>query len=497
MNHSPYSINLHFKTYSSSILIAFLLIAYICIAPNSDLFFYDNKRIAEISLILLTLITLSTSRYAQKNLTYLLSFLDRSSIFLLSLLLGLGITSALLAPSSRHAFIEIISFFSLFIIALQCSPVWRHFPKLLPWIGLALLVSIFIQEIKFISYYFAFIINNHSFNFHDFFFTFTHPRFFNQYQLWTLPLLTLVLILDHPYLKAKHTRYLLWAIAIIWWIMFFTTHGRGVVVAVTSSYLITFILFKQKTKTFLKTTLILNLLGFIFYQIFFHLIPHMLSNDLSLLTNSDTQAFSIRSTSSGRLTHLWPKALQLITENPWLGIGPMHYHAWNGGIVLAHPHNSILQIGAEWGIPALLCVLILLYRTFRNWIHRFNSHSLNKTNSTFTLSVIGLTFSLCSAFILSLFSGVIVMPMSHLIGILVISFSLSIFQPGNLTIEPQKTKQNWTMTFIFSILTISYFWLLSPDLIPRLVNSAFTPDNILGVNGPRFWMVGGDIGNKL
>ena len=55
---------------------------------------------------------------------------------------------------------------------------------------------------------------------------------------------------------------------------------------------------------------------------------------------------------------LWELSWRSIKEAPLLGIGPMHFAALHS-VVGAHPHNWILQVGAEWGLPALfvLCVL--------------------------------------------------------------------------------------------------------------------------------------------
>ncbi|MCF7970329.1 MAG: O-antigen ligase family protein [Methylococcaceae bacterium] len=489
MNHLLLSIPLATKNYYANLSVAVTLIIYICLTPTVDCFFYDGKRIAEISLIVLAFISLSASKAAQTRLIHSVSILNKKTLCLLSIILVLGLISSIFAPSPRYALIEVLTFFSLFIVALLCAPIWRHLHTLLPWIGLALLASFAIQEVKFLSYYGAFLISKSEFDFYDFFFTFSHPRFFNQYQIWTLPLLTLLLRMDHPLQKVNRYRVLLWIIAIIWWGMLFTTNGRGALTGVIGSYIVTYAIFRHKAKDFLNTTLLLMFWGFIFYQILFHLIPYFRADNTLQLLNINNNPLQIRSTSSGRLTDLWPTALQMIQKNPWLGIGPMHFQAWNGSEILAHPHNSLLQLGAEWGLPALLAILLLIYTTLSTWVRRFNVHTLNSEHKNFNLALIGLTFSLSSAFILSLFSGVIVMPMSHLMGILVASLAFSLYQPLPPQVVEIRKNQHWLMTLIFAIFAISYFWLLSPELMPRLIDPTFSPENPLGINGPRFWLV--------
>lgn len=53
---------------------------------------------------------------------------------------------------------------------------------------------------------------------------------------------------------------------------------------------------------------------------------------------------------------LWTRALELVAAHPLLGIGPMG-GAMDMNRVAAHPHNALLQVASEWGLPAaaLLC----------------------------------------------------------------------------------------------------------------------------------------------
>jgi len=471
-------------------LSAVLLFSYICIAPNANIFFYNGKRIAEISLILLVLIMLSVSSAIQKNFIQSLTIFDKKSLALWLIILGMGGISAFLSASPRNALIEIITLFSLPLIALQCGPAWRLFPKILPWLSLALLFSFSLLEVKFFSYYCAFLMADFPFSIHNFFFNFAHPRFFNQYQIWTMPLLSAVLLMDHDLFKQKKVRVFIWSVAVVWWMIFFVSGGRGVIVAVIASAVFTYILFRENSKAFLKLTLFLGGAGFLLFQALFHVIPYLLASDsLADTASLFAQSLEIRMTSSHRLTYVWPKAIEYMTKNPWFGVGPMHY-AWYPNKEVAHPHSSVLQLAAEWGLPVLMLSIVLFYRTFQAWISRFNRHTLIEQNGDYKLAVISLNFALCSALILSLLSGVIVMPMSHLMGVFVLSLALAIYQKTSLVIEDFNFKHNWTMTFIFAFIAISYFWLLVPELMPRLIDPAFQSENKYDVVGPRFWFRG-------
>jgi O-antigen ligase len=59
--------------------------------------------------------------------------------------------------------------------------------------------------------------------------------------------------------------------------------------------------------------------------------------------------------------HLWRRAFELIIQHPLLGVGPMHFaHNAHDLQIGAHPHDWLLQIASEWGLPALACLLAAL-----------------------------------------------------------------------------------------------------------------------------------------
>jgi O-antigen ligase len=56
---------------------------------------------------------------------------------------------------------------------------------------------------------------------------------------------------------------------------------------------------------------------------------------------------------------LWKMAYDAIVQSPLLGVGPMQFAAIDNRFG-AHPHNWVLQIGAEWGLPALAVAGVLV-----------------------------------------------------------------------------------------------------------------------------------------
>ncbi|MBA2548821.1 MAG: O-antigen ligase family protein [Burkholderiaceae bacterium] len=64
---------------------------------------------------------------------------------------------------------------------------------------------------------------------------------------------------------------------------------------------------------------------------------------------------------------VWRMSWEAISEAPLLGIGPMQFATFDNRVG-AHPHNWVMQVAAEWGVPALLLLLfalVLLLRALR------------------------------------------------------------------------------------------------------------------------------------
>ncbi len=77
-------------------------------------------------------------------------------------------------------------------------------------------------------------------------------------------------------------------------------------------------------------------------------------------SHTDYYAFSLTYLNHRAL--LWSIATAMSLNHPLLGVGPMHFgvYAYPLENYAAHPHNMILFIASQWGILALLCVLVLM-----------------------------------------------------------------------------------------------------------------------------------------
>jgi len=472
-NSTQRSINLP-KTSIITLASSILVIIAIMVSTSFPGINYNDKRITEV----LTLVTIMFSsifiprQQVTKNKTFIL----------LCFVFLLGLASSFLSISPRHALIEQITFIGLFTTIILISPIWKskHFFFL---VASTLIFSMLITEVVFFTSYLAYCISGNNFSIHDFFPSFANVRFFNQYQIWTMPYISVILLQKNT--TVKKYNYIIWPIAVAWWLIFFSTGSRGATLAELTAFIVTWYFFKNQIKDFILITVKLCFFGFISYQFLFNFLPYLIYNDTDTLLKS----LELRNTTADRL-FLWEKAYHFITQNPFLGIGPMHYalSVTNDSDSLnsiTHPHNSVLQWAAEWGVISLLSVITLIYIAFKKWFIKYNPSSLSNIDKNRSYLVIATTISVISAMIYSLLSGVIVMPSSQLTAIMPISLMLYLYSPN--TVQSSVKPCYLYKGFIIFII-ILYFYLLIPDIINIFFNTHTTIE--VHTHHPRFWLDG-------
>jgi O-antigen ligase len=103
---------------------------------------------------------------------------------------------------------------------------------------------------------------------------------------------------------------------------------------------------------------------------------------------------------------LWQQGLTAIRAHPWLGIGPMNL-AGQGDSFASHPHDWILQVGAEWGVPALVLLVWILLRLAGDVRQSLNaSHGIE-------LDLLGPSAATIVGLCYGLVDGNLVMPVSQ------------------------------------------------------------------------------------
>lgn len=119
----------------------------------------------------------------------------------------------------------------------------------------------------------------------------------------------------------------------------------------------------------------------------------------------------------GRIAH-WQICLEMVRTHPWLGAGPMHY-AWPpiNFMPAAHPHNAFMQWLGEWGIPSTCIMSGLTIWGGSKWIMQEEATSVTKKDSDPVQ--IGLIASVLAGTAYAMISGVLVMPVSQMLLVLI------------------------------------------------------------------------------
>ena len=304
---------------------------------------------------------------------------------------------------------------------------------------------------------------------------FDHKRFFNHIQTWSLPLLIGLLTFYKRIKKDKGILMLLTLLISFWWMLIFAAGARGTSVSVLCSLLVLIVAFKKDTLQLLKNGTLTFFSGGIFYIILFKLIP-----------TESTSIPVLRSTDSGRF-EMWENAIELWTQNPIFGVGPMHYAKIRGGEpYFAAPHNFYLQFLSEWGLIAFLAFIILIIIFLVMINKNYSNKKRNMPNKTIYLAF---AWSITSAFIHSFFSGVFNTPMSQMWLVLVLAWFIG-YKRNEIKCLVSNSRFNY-LKMAFILLTTILVSLVYNDVIN--ISTSYTeylntyPDSIFN---PRFWVQG-------
>ncbi len=326
---------------------------------------------------------------------------------------------------------------------------------------------------------------------------FSHVRFFGQWQSWTLPLMVLPMLLTSRSLP-KHLLLLFLLPAMFWWLLLFASGTRGTALGSLVAVVLTLFFYRRRALRWLRWHLTAAIGGGAGYLAFYCLLPSFWSTAI----HAETVAQGLIDRPSTGLTgreYLWASAWEMIVQQPLLGVGPMHYADY-GNHIAAHPHNALLQIGAEWGLPALFIVLMLFVGGVLGWLRddpvRGGVLKPDKIDLRPPLFA-----ALITAVVHSMFSGIIIMPVSQVMMVLVLGWMIGIayLEAPNKCEAP---KPGYDPSIRAQILLIFFFALILSglakplsDQLPILIKAhqVYEEQNIryhTRYLRPRFWQQG-------
>lgn len=303
---------------------------------------WDQQRLYQLSIIsTVSLLSLKTPFAPLPKPTYILIIL-----FLLA-----GIVSASLATYPWYAFKEWGLYLGLLLLTLLLTRQLKE-DKYQYFFLFSLAFIAFLNAYQFLVYYvMAFATGIYILDADLLFNGFSNPRFLNQFQGLLIPLIGFLSIYcwqtKKPYNRTVSV--IIFITLAVQWCIALTLGGRSLWMGLGLAHFMLLLFFRHFWRLAAIQVAAIFIGGVLFY-VLFYLIPDTLNLSSEIRT-------SLRTTSSGRI-ELWQKALAVYWQSPWLGVGPMHLAAeWH--LRLASPHQTLLQLLAEWGpFPLLIAVYL-------------------------------------------------------------------------------------------------------------------------------------------
>jgi putative inorganic carbon (HCO3(-)) transporter len=306
---------------------------------------------------------------------------------------------------------------------------------------------------------------------------FSNRRVFGQVACMVIPLLA------YPLLGSGGTRgqRCVFALLALWWMLAIASGSRGTWVALAVAAVVLVALAWHASAGWLRIQLMALGVGAVLFAILFVGVPAWLGQDakvenrLSNILDLDQRG------------ELWATAWAQIQAHPWLGIGPMHLAAIPSKVA-AHPHNAILQLAAEWGVPAALALLFPAVFGMQRLLTR-----LREQRAAANALPVCLAASLLAAGALSMVDGVIVMPYTQIWLALLAGWVIGVYFREDAVLRPVVPGPR-RLRLGVPLISLFAFTLLVHGIFPEVLYRVEAIRVFLDAGNssipPRYWLVG-------
>lgn len=410
-------------------LMVLAIAAYVFLAPNVDLAtalqWHDGQRLGQLLLLAAGLLILARPA-AFSDVADAWMCLQPQVRHAWSAAFALGLVSSLHAALPRWAFLEWGMLWLLLWLALAVAAERRRIGSSLDGLLTGLLfATATAYAVSGITIYLTMLLAGPAYGLGfselELYHGFSNVRFFGYVQTMLLPFLLLPAMW---WGTTRMRRVLLWSVPSFWWMLAVGSGSRGTWVALLAGMIAVALFAGRPGRQWIRWQLVALFLGLLGYLLFIRLLPHWLESQsliqpaAYLQRPGDILSLSLREV-------LWTQSLEFSAHHPWLGTGPMHY-AHYGARVAAHPHNAVLQWLAEWGIPAALLltsVFAVAGLVFAGHVRR-----IVRTIPDQRVPVqIALLAALTGAAAQSMVDGVLVMPVSQILLVLLGGWAVALY----------------------------------------------------------------------
>ncbi len=412
------------KTTNLSLVVVVLIGLYLLVTsaffPLDFLSTLDAKRLLQLTLF--TVLTIFAVSWAPLRLATVaqLNRLSRPSGIILSLFFIIGIASSLRLAHPGYALVDVAMIFvMMLLIAVTAASREMAGVSFDRWAVLLLAAMGFAVALQEFMGFLSGWVFGFEFDFNLAFIHFAHPRFYNQLQTWSIPVLAALPLLFPGRRWIKFTCVTLLGLQ---WFLVIAFAARGTVVSLFAAMVFVALWLPEQRRFWLKYQLMGLLTGIVIYAavLFMNsvLIPQSQSGNFYASSAGRSMVHT-----SGRNV-LWRLAKDDAINNPLLGAGPTRYACDSEKMIPAHPHSFPLRIMGEWGLIALLLVFFLAARIGISFLrHLRNSQKVGQTDPPLRAM---LAISLIAGVIHACVSGLLIMPASQVAMILIAGWALSL-----------------------------------------------------------------------
>ena len=468
------------------VLLGLYLLVTSAFFPLDFLSVFDAKRVLQLALFTVILLfavawrPLRTATVAQLNR---LSVFNR---YLLAFFFLIGIVSSLRLEHPAYALADVSMLFVMMVLiavtAASRELSGERFDQWAVVLLAALGLAVAIQE--FMGFVAGWVFGS-EFSYDQALIHFAHPRFYNQLQTWSIPVLAAL-----PLLFPNKRWVKIGCVVLIGlqWFLVIALAARGTTVSLFIAMVFIAFWLPAQRRSWLKFQIGGLLVGIAIYTGILFL------ND-ALIPQSKSGAFYAYSVgrpmahTSGR-SNFWRLSLQDAARHPFLGSGPTRYACDSQLILPAHPHSFPLRIVGEWGMIAFSLFLILAITIGLRFLKGIKWQ--NGVNLTGPPLQAMLATSLIAGIILACLDGVLIMPASQVAMILIAGWVLSLSGMARSLSSPALTAST---PIIAALLLASFTLVFAAREITQAQenNIHHEPDHQMA---PRFWQDGKACGQK-
>lgn len=388
--------------------------AYLLIAPAWGFYWIDawhnEQRAVEVILLA------GTALLAAAVARFRAALVPRSSTaFLFCAVVLLGALSSLRAAFVAPAFAELSLYVLLAVLAIVTAATVRQDPaRFCTWATRACALLALIHVTGIAARYAAMIGLERAPNHELLLLGYANPRFPTALYALLMPFVAMFALDVRERLAARRVA---WVVLVLLWCINIALGTRAIWFAYALALpLLAWFAGWRRLLPAARVLAVTALAGLVVYYVLFVGVPGWLGLGSALPSHIQ------HLTSVNDRLHLWSQGLQVMSDRPLLGIGPMNL-AGLGDSYASHPHNWVLQVGAEWGMPALVLLLWGLWRLGGELRARLRADTFDATNVLAPLAATAIGFCY------GLVDGNLVMPVSQALFALILGVLLGSFLP--------------------------------------------------------------------